>query len=246
MIPSRRDVLRFGAFGAGTLLLPRASFPAPLAADADPHFFLLVVLNGGADSSYMFDARPLSMTKAGKIQNYLGKEPDPWIGKNGGKALATSLIKPLAPFRDRFSVLNGVCMAPSFDGHLQNMNFLFAGKPFGGDSFVPHLNSTETGRKPESLDAIVPTDPLFINVDNHSGVVPLRPASVKALSATLRNVEPPGSDDELVDFMRRRLATHAGEPRPLLGRLQPDAGRPRRRRAGAPSARQPDGAHART
>ena len=104
----------------------------------------------------MFDARPLSMTKAGKIQNYLGKEPDPWIGKNGVKALATSLIKPLAPFRDRFSVLNGVCMAPSFDGHLQNMNFLFAGKPFGGDSFIPHLNSAETGRKPESLDAIVP------------------------------------------------------------------------------------------
>ena len=68
MIPSRRDVLRFGAFGAGTLLLPRTSFPAALSPDADPHFFLLVVLNGGADSSYMFDARPLSMTKAGKIQ----------------------------------------------------------------------------------------------------------------------------------------------------------------------------------
>ena len=66
-------------------------------------------------------------------------------------------------------------------------------------------------RKPESLDAIVPTDPLFINVDNHSGVVPLRPASVKALSATLRNVEPPGSDHGLVDFMRRRLATHTGD-----------------------------------
>jgi uncharacterized protein (DUF1501 family) len=212
MLPSRRDVLRFGAFGAGTLLLPRSSFPAALRPDADPHFFLLVVLNGGADSSYMFDARPLSMTKAGKIQNYLGKEPDPWIGKNGGKALATSLIKPLEAFRDRFSVLNGVCMAPSFDGHLQNMNFLFAGKPFGGDSFVPHLNSSETGRKPESLDAIIPTDPLFINVDNHSGVVPLRPASIKALSATLRNVEPPQSDDSLVDFMRRRLALHAGGP----------------------------------
>ena len=112
MMPSRRDVLRLGAFGAGTLLLPRSSFPTALRHDADPHFFLLVVLNGGADSSYMFDARPLSMTKAGKIQNYLGKEPDPWIGKNGGKALATSLIKPLAPFRDRFRVLNGVCMAP--------------------------------------------------------------------------------------------------------------------------------------
>ena len=68
MTPSRRDVLRLGAFGAGTLLLPRGSFPAPASAGADPHFFLLVVLNGGADSSYMFDARPLSMTKAGKIQ----------------------------------------------------------------------------------------------------------------------------------------------------------------------------------
>ena len=49
MNPSRRDVLRFGAFGAGTLLLPPDSFPTPVSADADPHFFLLVVLNGGAD-----------------------------------------------------------------------------------------------------------------------------------------------------------------------------------------------------
>jgi hypothetical protein len=30
MLPSRRDVLRFGAFGAGTLLLPRSSFPTAL------------------------------------------------------------------------------------------------------------------------------------------------------------------------------------------------------------------------
>ena len=211
MTHSRRDVLRAGALGAGTLLLPGASFPAAPRQDADPHFFLLVVLNGGADSSYMFDARPLSMTRAGKIQNYLGREPDPWIGRNGVKSLATSLVKPLAPFRDRFSVLNGVYMAPSFDGHLQNMNFLFAGKPFGGDSFVPHLNSMQTGRKPESLDAVVPTDPIFINADNHSGVVPLRPKSVEALSATLKTIEPPRPGHGLVDFMRRRLTTNAGE-----------------------------------
>ena len=81
MISTRRDILRFGACGAGTLLLPGASFLAAAAQTADePHFFLLIVLNGGADSSYMFDARPLSMTKAGKIQNYLGKEPAPWTG----------------------------------------------------------------------------------------------------------------------------------------------------------------------
>ena len=74
------------------------------------------------------------------------------------------------PFRDRFSVLNGVYMTPSFDGHLQNMNFLFTGNPFGGDSFVPHLNLAETGRQPGSLDAILPSEAVMISVNNHSGV----------------------------------------------------------------------------
>ncbi len=96
----------------------------------------------------MFDARPLSMTRAGKIQNYLGEEPGVWTGRNGVTTLATRLVAPLRPFRDRFSVLNGVYMTPSFDGHLQNMNFLFSGSPFGGDSFIPHLNAAETGRGP--------------------------------------------------------------------------------------------------
>ncbi len=39
------------------------SFTDGRAAERDPHFFLLIVLNGGADSSYMFDARPLAMTQ---------------------------------------------------------------------------------------------------------------------------------------------------------------------------------------
>src|SRR5262249_58154418 len=149
---SRRDVLKLAAFGGGTLLLPNGDFLAAAEPNPDPHFFLLVVLGGGADSSYMFDARPLSMTKAGKIQNYLGQEPASFTGRNGTSTLATSLIKPLQPFRDRFSVLNGVYMTPSFDGHLQNMNFLFTGNAFGGDSFIPHLNLPETGREPQSLD----------------------------------------------------------------------------------------------
>ena len=82
--PSRRDVIRLGAIGAGTLAAARHE-PARgrRCPDADPHFFLLIVLDGGADPSYMFDARPLSMTRAGKIQNYLGEEPGVWTGSNG-------------------------------------------------------------------------------------------------------------------------------------------------------------------
>ena len=135
MVHSRRDVLKLGVAGTATLLLPNFSFLGPAEAEAladDPHFFLMIVLSGGADSSYMFDARPLAMTAAGKIQNYLGQDPAPWKGSNGLITGATSLVKPLNPFRDRFSVMNGVVMTPSFDGHAQNMNFLFTGDPFGG------------------------------------------------------------------------------------------------------------------
>ena len=134
---SRRDVIRLGVVGAGTLLLAD-TYPARAAEpEQDPHFFLLVVLDGGADPSYMFDARPLSMTRAGKIQNYLGEEPGVWQGNNASSTLATRLVAPLRPLKDRFSVLNGVYMTPSFDGHLQNMNFLFSGSPFGGEFFHP-------------------------------------------------------------------------------------------------------------
>jgi uncharacterized protein (DUF1501 family) len=206
---TRRDVLKFAALGAGTLLLPRWSVIEAAAEERDPHFFLLIVLNGGADCSYMFDARPLAMTAAGRIQNYLGREPQPWAGRNGVATLATSLVKPLVPFRDRFSVLNGVYMTPSFDGHLQNMNFLFTGNPFGGDSFVPHLNLAETGRQPGSLDAILPSEAVMISVNNHSGVVPLLPNSLRGLSATLKDIDPPQSGHELIDHLRARLIANA-------------------------------------
>src|SRR5215813_4045222 len=174
---SRRDVIRVGALGAGSLLLAGTGPTVAAGRDGDPHFFLLVVLDGGADPSYMFDARPLSMTRAGKIQNYLGEEPSVWTGSNGVTTLSTRLVAPLRRFCDRFSVLNGVYMTPSFDGHLQNMNFLFSGSPFGGDSFIPHLNSPETGREPQSLDGIMSSDPLAVTINNHSAVVPLQPRS---------------------------------------------------------------------
>jgi hypothetical protein len=211
-IPSRRDFLRISLGGAGTLLLPGSSFPQAVEPHNEPHFFLMIVLNGGADSSYMFDARPLSMTKAGKIQNYLGEEPSPWIGRNGVSTLATSLIKPLGPFRDRFSVLNGVYMTPSFDGHLQNMNFLFTGNAFGGDSFIPHLNLPDTGRDPQSLDGIMSSSPLTVTINNHSGVVPLQPRSVGGLATSLKQTPPLHSGSPLTEFIRGRMTASSGGP----------------------------------
>ena len=207
---SRRRLLSYAAAGGGTLLLPPMGAREAAAASADPHFFLMIVLNGGADPAYMFDARPLSMTRAGRIQNYLGKEPFPYRGRNGIATLASTLVEPLLPFRDWFSVLNGVYMTPGFDGHLQNMNFLFAGNPFGGESFVPHLNLAETGRERASLDAVSPSDALPVNVDNHSAVVSLNPWAAAGLATSLKQLRPIQAGDPLAEFMRGRVKANAG------------------------------------
>ena len=211
-IVTRRKFMSYAALGGGTLLLPPIGAREAAAAADDPHFFLLIVLNGGADPAYMFDARPLSMTRAGRIQNYLGQEPFPWHGRNGVSTLASPLVKPLIPFRDWFSVLNGVYMAPGFDGHLQNMNFLFAGNPFGGESFIPHLNLAANGPAPASLDAVSPTDALPVNVDNHSAVVSLNPWAAAGLATSLKRLRPIQSGDPLAEFVRGRVKANAEGP----------------------------------
>lgn len=217
---SRRNLLAFGGLGAGTLMMPWARSASASPAADDPHFFLLIMLGGGADASYVYDARPLSMTAAGRIQNYLGKEPALVQGRNGTSCRASQLVQPLARLRDRFSVLNGVFMTPSFDGHLQNVNFLMTGDAFGGESFVPHLNIASASLSPALLDAISPTHQLLSNLTNNANVVSLRPQSVASLAEQLRNVPPARSGDELMDFVRSRIAANAAGS----GRLATGAG----------------------
>ena len=218
VLPSKRDFLKLSASAAGTLLLPMDEPIAAAATNKPPHFFLLIVLDGGADPTYMFDARPLSMTRAGLVQNYLGEDPRPWEGRNGAATLATRLTRPLAAYRDRFSILNGVCMTPGFDGHLQNMNFLFSGNPFGGESFVPHLNGIEIGRAPDSLDAITLTEPPVANLSNTSSVVHLMPKSLGQLAERLRAADLADTNDPLQGFVKERIqASSSGEGRLAAG-----------------------------
>ena len=202
---SRRKLLKFGLAGAGTLFFPQRSFVQAQTDPSDPHFFLFIVLNGGADHSYMFDARPLALTAAGQIQNYTGREPSKWKGANDSHTLISPLMRPLRSFMDRFSVINGVHMAPSFDGHQQNLNFLFTGDPFGGGSFIPHLNLAQTGSEPKTLDAVLPTPPVVTNIDNHSGVIPLQAELVGDLAAFLKNNDAPSAKSPLGEFMRSRM-----------------------------------------
>ena len=171
----------------------------------------------------MFDARPLAMTAAGKIQNYLGQDPAPWTGKNGLITGATSLVKPLSPFKDRFSVMNGVVMTPSFDGHAQNMNFLFTGDPFGGDSFIPHLN-VERGRTSRRFGGCDRSRrrPEFTAL-NHSGVIPLVPRALARLAgaSAAASARPCGGPADVVRPVQ--AGCRGAWRRQLFQRRQPDA-----------------------
>ncbi len=191
----------------GTLLIPKTGWSL-LDTKPDDHFFLNIYMQGGADCSYMFDARPLAMTAAGKIQNYLGKDPSPYTGANGTTCFAMSLVDPLRAYDSYFSVINGVFMS-SFDGHPQNTNALFTGNPFGGDSFLPYLNLPETGTPPASVDGIQNGYVIFLTSTNTGRMVPLDPQSTSPLAAQLGSIPALASDSELGAHLRRRLTANA-------------------------------------
>ncbi len=208
---SRRKFLKLGLAGAGTLAVFRpSSLPAAprINTSSQAHFYLQLIVQGGWDTSYLFDARPLAMTKAGKIQNYLGEEPSSWVGTNGGSLLTTSVASALMPFRNDFSVVNGVVMTPTFIGHDQNMNQLFTGNEFGGNSFVPYLNNADTGSTPTSLDAIT-SGFLFAHLENQESSVPLDPKSGSKLRSLFSALPQATPENELTNFIRARYQANS-------------------------------------
>lgn len=140
---NRRDFLNSTLRLSGSLFLANSFFPYTSACaeeGADDHFFIQIFLGQGTDASYLFDARPLEMTANGKLANYIGKEPTLYKGTNGTTCWTTEIVAAMKSHLDVVSIVNGVVMSPAFDGHDQNSNMFFSGNPFGGESFVPHLN----------------------------------------------------------------------------------------------------------
>jgi len=203
---TRRDFFAEAGRSAAGLCTGVFLLPSWLEADTgpDPQFFLQIFVPCGMDSSYLFDGRPLSMTQAGKIQNYLGEEPSLWQGQNGQRTLATRLARKLAPYRDRFSVINGVIMTTAFDGHSQNVNYMFSGNPFGGDSFIPDLNQ---GDSPLSLDTILQGQVRgsFRNLDK---TVPLSAESAARLVQKNKSVPALNPNNPALAFIRSRMAAN--------------------------------------
>ena len=213
MIPSRRDVLRFGAFGAGTLLLPRWQLPrAASPADADPHFFLLVVLNGGADSSYMFDARPLSMTQ--------GRQ-DPELPRQGARSLdrqerrqgarhlahqaAGAVPRPLQRAQRR--VHGAELRRPSAEHELPVRRQAVRRRQFRPASQLsPRPAASRSRSTPSSRPTRCSSTSTTIRAWSRCGPARSRRCRPRCAMSSRRS-----SDHGLVDFMRRRLAANAGD-----------------------------------
>jgi hypothetical protein len=201
---NRRNFLKISAGGLGTLLLP-LTFRASASGAEDPHFFLNLYVQDGIDSLFLFDSRPLAMTGAGLIHDYVREEPQQWTGANGQACLTASYGRKLHRHRQNFSVVNGVFMATSFDGHPQNINFLFTGNPFGGESFVAHLNDRgQPGFAARPLDAI--QHGIFpLDQTNGGATIPLTMDSATKLIEFLKLARPIDSRHLVMAFIQEQM-----------------------------------------
>lgn len=202
---NRRDLLKntmqYSAFAGAASILGSKAFALPsrpsVTSDPNsPHYFLQINIPGGLDASYLFDARPLEMTKNNLIANYHGKDPILYRGTNGESTLRTSLTDPLMKYQNLFSVINGVVMSPSLVGHDQLMNVLLTGNPFGGDTYLPWTND-----KKLPLDFLTTGPMLFSQLNNAEGSMQLAPKACKQLAAKLQKL---ANNQSITHFLRSR------------------------------------------
>jgi len=214
---NRRAAVRLGfnTLGAAGVaaMLPSMRSRGGLAlaetSRADDHFLLQVMIPGGLDATSLFDARPLAMTAAGLQTNHFGAEPTTWTGTNGESCLATSAGQSLHNIRNDFSILNGVLMATTFDGHDQNTNYFVTGNPFGGEYFLPHLNNDVPNARPMPLDYIDTGFFGMASITNSSASAPLNSFSARNLAQRLTAVAPIPESSPVMNFIRARYMANA-------------------------------------
>lgn len=109
----------------------------------DPHFFLVYFTGYGTDGTYLFDARPLEMAKAGYKENYFSDERAQTTriksAKGPGETLVTEVARKLQN-KHQFAIVNGVHMNHRSLAHDENALYLLEGttsKALRGFSMLP-------------------------------------------------------------------------------------------------------------
>ncbi len=198
---NRRGFVKAGAIGAGTLFLKPTLGGAQEADAPKDHFFLNLVYQGGLDSRYFFDARPRALTDAKLQVNYWPDEAVSMKGANGTETWRSTITEPLMAHQGDFTVLNGVHMIVTFDGHPQNVNYLFTGSAFGGESFLPHLNTV----KPLAMDVIETGGFSQAEITNSDGSIPLTAQSASQFAQRLATAPDLSAESPLGRFVEGRM-----------------------------------------
>ncbi len=217
---------RRGFVGAGTTLLVGANLPRHISASSrmgdtaaradetrDKHFFIHIVIPDGVSQHNFFDARPLSFTEAGLVENYREgdmREAMEWTPASGGRNgtrphWVSPQVRPLEKYKDLFSILNGVHMSRSFDGHGQNLNMLMANNPFGGEYFAPYFASPEA-----SLEYIATRLP-FAELSNVGRGLEIEPGALSSLAESARGLGSSGSGGGGIKAFVQRRAQAVGQ-----------------------------------
>lgn len=208
-------------FGARNLSehLGSGSFRSVPLRHGRPSFFIHINISGGLSPLYLFDARPRAFTAAGLVENYgsASSEPTPFpAGPSAVHNHTTSWVSPAAAsllrFKNAFSVLNGVHMATSFQGHDENSNMVFAHNPFGGAYFAPALVS---GAAP--LGFVLTADP-GLSLSNLSEGLLLSSAGLVKLAqgAGVSRDEGGSGLERAAQMAERRMNTVGGQGRGLF------------------------------
>ncbi|MBY0385361.1 DUF1501 domain-containing protein [bacterium] len=209
---NRRQLLKYGILGAGSTFFPLT----PVFSQVnDDHFLYILFLDGAADFTYMFDARPLEMTKFKLLANRTGAEPELWTGTNGQSCWASSLSAPLKSLKNDFTIVNGVFMDKTFAGHTNMIDLILSGNPLGGDSFVPWINSKNQALPKTSLDGIKKNSQSFYGNRLHSTLIEIEGKDSLELMTQLKK------ESQLAKFPD--AITYATE-RMLQGSLQNTSG----------------------
>ena len=100
------------------------------------------------------------------------------------------------------------------------MNYLFTGNPFGGASFVPHINEYSSTHSKRPLD-VLQNGFLYASLQNTSRTVALDPKSTKSFSDRLSQIPLVNADSELSGFIAQRMKANAqGTGRMAMGSRQ--------------------------
>ncbi|MCJ8277937.1 MAG: DUF1501 domain-containing protein, partial [Bdellovibrionales bacterium] len=103
--------------------------------------------------------------------------------------------------------VNGVLMATSFDGHPQNMNFLFSGNPFGGDSYLPHISDKSSLEKTPITG--IQSGNVFAQLNNHSSIIPLTGNAGAKMSQLLKSTPEADLNNPVIDYINRRYQANS-------------------------------------